>query len=80
MVTERRNFQKVFDLSERFLPNNIETSLPNETELGQFYVIRALSSYSIAQEKEIQLFMQPESRDSHYRAVVKEQISNSLAG
>jgi uncharacterized protein YcaQ len=53
MITERRNFQRVYDLTERVLPDDIDTSLPDDDELGQFLVRRALSAYGLAQEKEI---------------------------
>ncbi|MBD3234596.1 MAG: winged helix-turn-helix domain-containing protein [candidate division Zixibacteria bacterium] len=53
MVTERRNFQKVYDLTERVLPEWVDTTYPDDEELGRFLVKRALTSYGIAQEREI---------------------------
>lgn len=53
MITERRNFQRIYDLTERVLPANIDTSFPSAGELGHFFIKRALSSYGIASQKEI---------------------------
>lgn len=57
MVTERRNFQKVYDLTERVLPGNVDTSIPDKDETGQFLVRRSLSANGILQEKEIFNFL-----------------------
>lgn len=53
MIAERRNFQRVYDLTERVLPATVDTSLPDEDELGRFLVQRALSAYGVAQAGEI---------------------------
>ncbi|MFQ5641551.1 MAG: winged helix-turn-helix domain-containing protein [bacterium] len=80
MVSERRNNQKIYDLTERVLPDDIDTRYPDDDELGQFLVRRALTACGLAQEREIQLFMQPESpRDSHIGATSKGVISKSLS-
>jgi uncharacterized protein YcaQ len=53
MISERRNFERVYDLTERVLPGDIDTSPPDGRELGRFLVWRALSAYGIAGGKEI---------------------------
>ncbi len=53
MVSERRNFQKVYDLTERVLPSAIDTSQPTEDELARFHIHRALRGLGIAREREI---------------------------
>ncbi len=53
MITERRNFQKVYDLTERVLPSGTDTSEPSQAELGRFHVLRALQGMGIAREREI---------------------------
>jgi uncharacterized protein YcaQ len=53
MITERRNFQRIYDLTERVLPEDVNTSHPDDTELGRFLVRRALNAYGVAQEREI---------------------------
>ena len=69
MVTKRRNFQRVYDLTERVLPEDVDTRYPDDDELGRFLVRRALSAYGIAREKEIR---------EHIHASHKEVISRSL--
>jgi len=79
MISQRKNFIKVYDLTERILPDHIDTSYPTDEELGQFFVRSALRALGIASEKEIRLFMQPESaRDSHFFATAKKVISQVL--
>jgi uncharacterized protein YcaQ len=53
MVSERRNFQRVYDLAERVLPEGVDTRVPDQGELGRFLVRRALAAHGLAQEKEI---------------------------
>ncbi|MEE9443360.1 MAG: crosslink repair DNA glycosylase YcaQ family protein [candidate division Zixibacteria bacterium] len=69
MITERRNFHRVYDLTERVLPDTVDTSFPNDDEVGRFFVRRALQSYGIATDKEIR---------EHIHSVDKETIENSL--
>jgi uncharacterized protein YcaQ len=53
MITERRNFQRIYDLTERVLPSSVDTRYPESDELGRFLVRRALSAHGVAQAKEI---------------------------
>jgi len=69
MITERLNFRRIYDLTERVLPDRIDTNIPGEDELGQFFVRRTLSAYGAVQEKEIH---------EHIPAAGKEVISKSL--
>jgi len=69
MVTERKKFQKVFDLTERVLPEEVDTSEPTEEDLGRFLVRRALNAYGLANEKEIV---------DHLRIASKKTIVNAL--
>jgi uncharacterized protein YcaQ len=79
MITERRNFHKVYDLAERVLPEGIDTSYPADDELGRFLVHRALSAYGVANRREIRGFMHPvAARDSHIQAVGRDVIAESL--
>jgi uncharacterized protein YcaQ len=79
MISERRNFQKIYDLAERVLPEGVDTRYPDDEELGRFFVRRALSAYGVAQEREIRTYLQPEAtRDSIFQAVGKDVISKSL--
>jgi uncharacterized protein YcaQ len=79
MISERQNFKKIYDLTERVLPDDIDSTMPTKDELGQFIVCRALSALGIAEEREIMKFLQPESsRDADIQIVGKEQITLSL--
>ncbi len=53
MVTERRGFQKVFDLTERVLPDHVDTSTPTQEERAQFYVKQMLNAQGIARAQDI---------------------------
>ena len=47
MVLKRQGFQKVSDLTERVLPANIDTSIPNEEEYYAHLIIRYLTANAI---------------------------------
>ncbi len=59
MISERKNFQKYYDLRERVLPNGIDTAFPSTDNLSRYFVRNAISSLGVASEKEILKFMQP---------------------
>jgi len=48
MVTERRNFQRIYDSKERVLPPETDTTEPDENELAHFVVRRALNNRGFA--------------------------------
>lgn len=53
MVTERRNFQRIYDLTERVLPSWADTRIPNNNEIDRFLVTRALKAGGLATAREI---------------------------
>jgi len=53
MVVKRQGFQKVYDLTERVLPSNINTSTPSEEEYFQHLVINYLSANAIGTPQQI---------------------------
>ncbi|KXX70424.1 winged helix-turn-helix domain-containing protein [Flammeovirga sp. SJP92] len=53
MISERRNFHKVYDLTERVLPNSVDTSTPTDTEYAKYLTRRYLNNQGIAQLPEI---------------------------
>ena len=53
MIAERRNFQRVYDLAERILPESVDTTAPDEADVARFLIRRALRGYGIAREREI---------------------------
>ncbi|MBI9073284.1 MAG: YcaQ family DNA glycosylase [Melioribacteraceae bacterium] len=79
MISERKKFQKFYNLTERVLPNNISLKKPSDYETAEFIVLRAIKALGIAERKEIQKFLQPESsRDSELRAVSKKHIDKAI--
>lgn len=53
MVSHRENFQKVYDLTERVLPSNIDTRLPTEEEFCRHLIIRYLHAHGFGTAKQI---------------------------
>lgn len=53
MVPYRLNFHKVYDLTERVLPEDIDTTLPNSEEYGRFLITRYLQANGLGQGGEI---------------------------
>ena len=53
MISERRGFEKVYDLTERVLPAWVDTRLPDDDEVARFVIGRALSAQAVAAEREI---------------------------
>ncbi len=48
MVTRRDKFQRIYDLTERVLPEGTDTSMPPDDELGRFLIRRALNAQGIS--------------------------------
>jgi uncharacterized protein len=48
MVSERRNFQRIYDLKERVLPAHVDDSYPGDEELGRFWAAQALDTLGVA--------------------------------
>jgi uncharacterized protein YcaQ len=79
MISERRNFQKVYDLTERVLPPGIDTRLPDEREMAEHLVRRALAAMGIAAAKEIFAFRQSITvRDTKFQAVSWEMMTRTI--
>lgn len=53
MVTRRDNFQRIYDLTERVLPEGTNTSMPEKDELGRYLVRRALKAQGISTMNDI---------------------------
>jgi uncharacterized protein len=53
MIRERSGFERVYDLTERVLPEGTDTRLPTSEELGRFIVSRAIFALGVANEKDI---------------------------
>lgn len=53
MVTERRNFQRIYDLTERVLPPDVDTTRPTPNELARFEARRTLGNQGFAAEGQV---------------------------
>ncbi len=53
MVSERKNFHKIYDLTERVLPNNIDLTIPNDEEHYRFLIQTYLRAQGFANSSEI---------------------------
>ena len=69
MVTRRDRFQRIYDLTERVLPEGTDTSMPEKDELGRFLVRRALKAQGIATLNDIV---------KHIHAAGREIIKNAV--
>jgi uncharacterized protein YcaQ len=80
MVSERRNFEKIYDLTERVLPPATDTRLPSKREMAEFLIRRALGSMAVANAKEIYGFLQSTAgRNSKFRAVRWDVLTRTIA-
>ena len=53
MISGRKNFHKVYDLTERVLPGDIDDSMPSEEEHARFLIQRFLEANGLARANEI---------------------------
>ncbi len=57
MITERRNFHRVYDLTERVLPGGLDVRMPDNDELGRFQVRRALAAFGLASVADMKSYL-----------------------
>ena len=53
LVTAREGFQKVYDLADRALPADLDTSRPSDDEWGEFLVRRVVRAQGLATRRDI---------------------------
>ena len=53
MISKRVNFHKVYDLTERVLPKDTDTTLPDHEEYARFLITRYLKTNGLGQAAEI---------------------------
>ena len=54
MVSRRQNFQRIYDLKERILPDSVDTSFPTEAESYRHLILRSLTAMGIGTLSDIQ--------------------------
>lgn len=68
MVVKRQGFQKVYDLTERVLPSNVDTTLPTEKEHAEHLIRKVIQANGIVEEKEIS-YLRKDLKDSVNKAL-----------
>lgn len=58
MISERKNFHRYYDLTERVLPENINLKVPTKLQLTEFWIRRAIQAYGIATKSDINKYLQ----------------------
>ena len=53
MISGRKGFQKVFDLPERIVPNDIDLTVPSKKEYIRYLILRDLKAHGILKPAEI---------------------------
>jgi uncharacterized protein YcaQ len=76
MISERRGFERIYDLTERVLPAGMDVTEPAPDELGRFIVRRALTALGLASEKEIRDYIRIGDRNLVAR-VLKEMLATA---
>jgi uncharacterized protein YcaQ len=69
MVAARRNFRRVYDLTERVLPAGVEGREPSAAQVARFVVRRALASGGLRTAAEIASFLRLASREATEEAL-----------
>ena len=75
MVTDRVGFQKVYDLTERVLPTDLNTTLPSYPEYGRFLLDQQLDCHALVSRKGITYM----SAKPELKAAVKVEVDQRVA-
>ncbi|GJM08426.1 MAG: hypothetical protein DHS20C11_07020 [Lysobacteraceae bacterium] len=75
MVCSREGFQKTYDLTERVLPDQVDTSMPNTDELAAHLLDQQLRCHGFASQKGLTYLR----RDKALREAMKALVSDGLA-
>ncbi|MFH1567087.1 MAG: crosslink repair DNA glycosylase YcaQ family protein [Gemmatimonadota bacterium] len=59
-ISERRGFQRLYDLTERVLPEWVDTTEPSPEEQAQFSVRRTLGNYGVADVPHVRYWLRDE--------------------
>lgn len=72
MILQRKNFQKVYDLTERILPVSVNTSIPSFEEHCEHLILNSINANGFASQKEMFYLRKGDSK-------IPKQIINKLA-
>ncbi|MCK4252494.1 YcaQ family DNA glycosylase [candidate division WOR-3 bacterium] len=57
MIKERRKFQRIYDITERVLPENVDITKPSEEQEKKFFIRKALNAMGIATIQDINKYI-----------------------
>ena len=77
MISHRNNFQKVYDLTERVLPKNINTSEPNTKEHTRFLILKYLKTNGIGKASEM-IYLLKNMKSDLLNVLEEMMLSNEL--
>lgn len=72
MITERKNFHKVYDLTSHVLPSNINTAIPTDSEYGQFLILNYLKAHGFGTLNQITYLLK------NSKALIKQTLNELL--
>lgn len=78
MVSERKNFQKVYDLTERVLPTHVETTPPTLLQFCEHLIIKTLNAQGLVTLNEIS-YLRKGIKTTLQKALNKLLNSNTIA-
>lgn len=73
MITARKGFQKVYDLTERVLPNWVNTKMPSVEEFASYLILRAIGAHGVVKYEQI-----PYLRSGETKKWVKKRLPELL--
>ncbi len=63
MISARKGFQKVYDLTERVLPNHINSSQPTPSEMADYLILRAIEAHGLVTYDQIPYLRNRETKN-----------------
>ncbi|MCX6557463.1 MAG: winged helix DNA-binding domain-containing protein [Candidatus Aminicenantes bacterium] len=78
MIAKRSGFERIYDLTERVLPEGTDIRPPESDELGRFIVSRALNALGIANEKEIREYIRIGDKEMVGKALKEMLAANEI--
>ena len=75
MVSERHGFQKAYDLPERVLPTDVDTTMPSYTEYADYLLSQQMNCHGFASLKGVTYLR----RDADLRKATKQLIDDKVA-
>ena len=71
MIRSRQGFQKVFDLPERVIPNDVDQKIPSARENAEFHVRKTLRALGIARVAELHYLQEAERAGEVKKALLR---------